>query len=136
MRELRAGEDHNNVAIERRTGRFPPSIAAEMFRFRNPRPVLTTPSRLRSERRGVIAAFSAARLVMERSPHSVLAGEGATTFALANGIGAAETLTEDAREQFEAWRQQQSEEARRARASLDREESHDTVGMVLSLIHI
>lgn len=67
---------------------------------------------------------------MERSPHSVLAGEGATTFALANGIDVSESLTEDAREQFEAWRQHQSEEAGRARASLDREESHDTVGMV------
>ena len=67
---------------------------------------------------------------MERSPHSVLAGEGATTFALANGIDVSESLTEDAREQFKAWRQQQSEEGGGARASLDREEAHETGGMV------
>lgn len=114
---------------------MPPSNALasspnEDFRFRTSRSLLLTLSRTRSEHRGVITAFSAARLVMERSPHSVLAGEGATTFALSNGVDAAETLTEDAQEQFEAWRHQQSEESERARASLDREESHDTVGMV------
>lgn len=82
--------------------------------------------------RGIVTAFSAARLVMERSQHSVLAGEGATNFALANGIEAAETLTDYAREQFEEWRRQQLQEAARngGGAETDRGESHDTVGMV------
>lgn len=82
------------------------------------------------EGRGIITAFSAARLVMERSQHSVLVGEGATKFALANGVEAAETVTHDVREQFEAWRRQQSEGADQAGVDLDRGESHDTVGMV------
>lgn len=67
---------------------------------------------------------------MERSQHSVLAGEGATTFALANGIEAAETLTDDSREQFEAWRQNQLEDSGRVGDDGDRGKSHDTVGMV------
>lgn len=69
---------------------------------------------------------------MERSQHSVLAGEGAAKFAIANGIEAAETLTDDAREQFEEWRRQQQQEAapEGGVAETDRGESHDTVGMV------
>ncbi|CAN0480546.1 unnamed protein product [Ectocarpus sp. 12 AP-2014] len=76
--------------------------------------------------RGVVKAFSAARVVMERSPHSVLAGEGATTFAVRNGIEAAETLTDDAKQQFEDWRRQYQEEE----GSDQRGESHDTVGVI------
>ncbi|CAM9175978.1 unnamed protein product [Ectocarpus sp. 6 AP-2014] len=76
--------------------------------------------------RGVVKAFSAARVVMERSPHSVLAGEGATTFAVRNGIEAAETLTDDAKQQFEDWRRQHQEEE----GSDHRGESHDTVGVI------
>lgn len=55
----------------------------------------------------------------------MLAGEGATEFALTNGMEAAETLTDDARQQFDTWRQQQVHEI-----DADRGESHDTVGMV------
>lgn len=77
-----------------------------------------------------MTAFSAARLVMERSQHSVLAGEGATKFALANGIQAAETLTDDARDQLEAWRREQLDGAGAVGADVVRGESHDTVGMV------
>ncbi|CAB1114151.1 unnamed protein product [Ectocarpus sp. CCAP 1310/34] len=75
---------------------------------------------------GVVKAFSAARVVMERSPHSVLAGEGATTFAVRNGIEAAETLTDDAKQQFENWRRQHQEEE----GSDLRGDSHDTVGVI------
>lgn len=80
---------------------------------------------------GIATAFSAARLVMERSQHSVLAGEGATKFALSSGIEAAETLTEDAREQFEKWRGSLGEGYARGKAAENEQgESHDTVGMV------
>lgn len=80
-----------------------------------------------------MTAFSAARLVMERSPHSILAGEGATKFALANGLNLSETLTDDARQQFEEWRALQSrtdESGGEIEAEGDRGESHDTVGMI------
>lgn len=72
--------------------------------------------------------FSAARLVMERSPHSILAGEGATKFAVENGMEAKETLTEDSRRQFEEWKSSQSGDT--ASSTGEQGESHDTVGMI------
>ena len=78
--------------------------------------------------RGVVTAFKAARLVMERSPHCVLAGEGATKFALANGVEPAEALTDEGRQIFEAWKLQQTNEGPNTNA--DRGESHDTIGMI------
>lgn len=78
--------------------------------------------------RGVITAFKAARLVMERSPHCVLAGEGATKFALDNGVEAAEALTDEAREVFDKWRRLQAE--KETDSGADRGESHDTIAMV------
>lgn len=78
--------------------------------------------------RGVVTAFKAARLVMERSPHCVLAGEGATKFALANGVEAAEALTDEASEVFERWSRLQAEQGTDSGA--DRGESHDTIAMV------
>lgn len=80
--------------------------------------------------RGIATAISAARLVMERSQHSVLVGGGATVFALSNGLRAAETLTDGAREQFVAWRREQSHESGQIQADVGRGGSHDTVGMV------
>eukprot|EP00752_Nemacystus_decipiens_P001486 g1460.t1 len=80
--------------------------------------------------RGIVKAFRCARLVLERSPHSVLVGEGATNFALRNGIEAADNLTDDARQQFEEWKTQHREEAEVAGALADQDESHDTVGVI------
>lgn len=49
-------------------------------------------------------------------------------FALRNGIEAAETLTSDARQQFEDWRRQHRKEGGRAPPYSG--ESHDTVGLI------
>ena len=56
--------------------------------------------------------------------------KGATSFALRNGIEATDTLTDDARRQFEEWRIRHKEEAELPGAQADREESHDTVGVI------
>ncbi|CAM9484473.1 unnamed protein product [Phaeothamnion confervicola] len=61
--------------------------------------------------RGVLPAIRAARLIMERSPHNVLAGDGAAAFALAQGMNSAETLTEAARDEYEWWRREASSKA-------------------------
>lgn len=83
--------------------------------------------------RGIATPFSAARLAMEKSPHSIFAGEGATKFAISNGLKLADTLTEGARKQFEEWRVAQSHghgTGGDVEAERERGESHDTVGMV------
>ena len=67
---------------------------------------------------------SVARLVMERTPHVMLAGEGARQFALAQGFVARDLLTEHARREWLAWRQHNRYEPRANR------ERHDTLGIL------
>ena len=66
--------------------------------------------------RDIREAISVARLVMERTPHCLLVGEGARRFALDHGFAAQELLTEGSRSKWEEWK--------RAGAC---EESHDTI---------
>ncbi len=47
--------------------------------------------------------ISVARMVMEKTPHVMLAGEGALTFALQNGFKKENLLTDEARKQWEKW---------------------------------
>jgi L-asparaginase/N4-(beta-N-acetylglucosaminyl)-L-asparaginase len=48
--------------------------------------------------------ISVARMVMEKTPHVMLSGEGALQFALANGFEKEELLTERARQRWEKWK--------------------------------
>ena len=48
--------------------------------------------------------ISVARLVMEKTPHVMLSGEGALQFALANGFEKEDLLTDNARERWEKWK--------------------------------
>lgn len=70
--------------------------------------------------------YSIARVRFQRD---IVCSKGATSFALRNGIEAADTLTDDARQQFEEWRMHR-EEVEVVGAQADREESHDTVGVI------
>lgn len=54
---------------------------------------------------GIMHAVSVARAVMEKTPHVMLAGEGALRFALANGFQEQDLLTEQSRMEWEAWLQ-------------------------------
>ena len=49
-------------------------------------------------------AAAAARLVMEKSPHRIIAGPGADAFAMQHGLPEEELLAPAARERWEAWR--------------------------------
>src|SRR5262249_52617515 len=49
---------------------------------------------------GIRHPISAARRVMEKTPHVMLVGEGARMFALAEGL---ESIPTDSRERYEAW---------------------------------
>lgn len=71
--------------------------------------------------RRVRHAAQVARLVMERTPHVMLAGEAATAFAVANGFGEENLLSPRARESYEKWRAARAPSARR---------SHDTIGIL------
>ncbi len=53
--------------------------------------------------RGFLHPISVARQVMERLPHVFLVGEGAARFAVECGAEPGETLTEEARAEWEAW---------------------------------
>lgn len=67
-------------------------------------------------------AAQVARLVMERTPHVMLAGEAATQFALANGMHGTNLLTDEGRRRYEEWK---------ARQPATREPTgHDTLGIL------
>src|SRR3954447_25866201 len=48
--------------------------------------------------------ISIARAVMERTPHVLLAGDGAEHFALQRGFERTDLLTDEARQEWESWR--------------------------------
>ena len=51
----------------------------------------------------VVHAVTAARLVMEKTPHTMLVGEGATQFALAQGLPKTDLLTAAAEQAWREW---------------------------------
>ena len=51
----------------------------------------------------IIHPISVARLVMEKTPHIILVGEGALNFALANGFKKEDLLTPESKKAWEEW---------------------------------
>jgi N4-(beta-N-acetylglucosaminyl)-L-asparaginase len=94
--------------------------------------------------RSVAHLITLARRVMERTPHVLLAGEGADQFARELGIGAAELLTAESAKLWQDWRAQHPrgavegqpfanfEESRPAAAAAARDPNkhHDTIGVL------
>jgi N4-(beta-N-acetylglucosaminyl)-L-asparaginase len=70
---------------------------------------------------GIRHPISAARRVMEKSRHVMLAGEGARVFALEQGL---ESIPVDDRELYEKWRQKRVIEATK------KPENHDTIALL------
>ena len=75
--------------------------------------------------RRFIHPVSIARMVMERSPHLMLAAEGAERFAAQHGIEPTELLTDAARAAWEEWLEEHSQAD-----SLPSDQAHDTVGVL------
>jgi N4-(beta-N-acetylglucosaminyl)-L-asparaginase len=69
---------------------------------------------------GVRAPISVARRVMADSRHVFLVGEGAARFARKHGFAVEDTLTDAAREKWEAWRGSPD----------DKTVGHDTIGLL------
>lgn len=74
--------------------------------------------------RDIIHPISVARLVMEKTPHVMLSGDGALQFALENGFERQDLLTEKARNAWEEWKIKSNYKP------VINIESHDTVGLL------
>jgi isoaspartyl peptidase/L-asparaginase-like protein (Ntn-hydrolase superfamily) len=72
----------------------------------------------------VVHPISVARLVMERTNHVLLAGEGALEFALAQGFKKEELLTDESRKRWLKWKESKSDNW------VPPEEVHDTISML------
>lgn len=68
--------------------------------------------------------ISVARLVMEKTPHVMLAGEGALQFALEQGFKKENLLTDKAREAWEKWKEKSEYKP------VINIENHDTISML------
>jgi N4-(beta-N-acetylglucosaminyl)-L-asparaginase len=55
---------------------------------------------------GIRRPISVARLVMERTPHTMLVGDNARRFALQNGFTESDLLTPESRARYEQWKQE------------------------------
>ena len=71
-----------------------------------------------------------AKKVMEDTPHVILAGEGAEEFGYSQGFEKENLLTEESRLAWEEWKKSPEYKP------IINIENHDTIGMLLSLIHI
>ncbi len=72
----------------------------------------------------IVHAISVARLVMEKTPHVILVGEGALELALANGMKKENLLTDKSKAAWEEWKKKEDYEP------IINIENHDTIGMV------
>lgn len=73
--------------------------------------------------------ISVARLVMEKTPHVMLAGEGALQFALENGFEKENLLTEESKEAWKKWLKK-SDYDPQINWENKPNEFHDTIGLV------
>ena len=71
--------------------------------------------------------ISVARLVMEKTPHVMLVGEGAKQFALENGMKEKELLTPRAKAEWDKWKAKHPDAIKHWEINV---ENHDTIGMV------
>ena len=68
--------------------------------------------------------ISVARLVMEKTPHVMLSGDGALQFAMENGFDQENLLTEKSKIAWEKWKKKSNYEP------IINSENHDTIGML------
>jgi len=82
-----------------------------------------------------------ARMVMDKTPHVCLAGEGALQFALANGFKREELLTPEAEKAWKDWLQHSKYDPMTIPKMLESKEApgqqhnHDTIGMIAMDTH-
>jgi N4-(beta-N-acetylglucosaminyl)-L-asparaginase len=82
---------------------------------------------------GIKHPIKIARLVMEKSPHVQLVGDGAQQFALENGFTLEPLLTEESEKAYEKWKIESKYDPMIIPEKLRRMgqiENHDTIGMI------
>jgi N4-(beta-N-acetylglucosaminyl)-L-asparaginase len=72
----------------------------------------------------IVHPISVARAVMEKTPHTMLVGEGALEFALSQGFKKENLLTKESEHEWKEWLKR---EEYKPKANI---ENHDTIGMV------
>jgi N4-(beta-N-acetylglucosaminyl)-L-asparaginase len=85
---------------------------------------------------GIMHPIKVARLVMEKTPHVQLVGEGALQFALANGFKIENLLTPEAEKAWKAWLKESKYDPMTIPRLLEQKNqpgqvnNHDTIGML------
>ncbi|MCX6169735.1 MAG: N(4)-(beta-N-acetylglucosaminyl)-L-asparaginase [Ignavibacteriales bacterium] len=74
---------------------------------------------------GIKNPISVAKLVMQRTKHVMLVGDGAKKFALQNGFKEENLLTENSRQAWEKWKKENPHGVNRVD-----EKNHDTIGLL------
>jgi len=72
----------------------------------------------------ILHPISVARLVMDTTPHVMLAGSGALQFALENGFKKKNLLTKEAKKAWEKWKTESNYQP------VPNIENHDTIGLI------
>lgn len=82
--------------------------------------------------RGILPCISVARMVMERTPHVMLAADQARRFAMEQGLVPQNLVTEEVVRRYDIWRQDPVNGARYVHSTDDPpyEPPHDTVSMM------
>ncbi len=84
----------------------------------------------------ILHPISVARLVMEKTPHVMLVGEGAKQFAIEHGHPATELLTDNQKKRWEQWKVEQAKEKAANNNNIHTpvpvidEDHHDTIAML------
>lgn len=80
----------------------------------------------------IMHPISVARLVMEKTPHVMLVGDGALQFALANGFKKENLLTEKSKKEWKEWLKKEKYEPQKniENALPGGQRNHDTIGMI------
>lgn len=80
----------------------------------------------------IVHAISVARMVMEKTPHVMLVGDGALQFALANGFKKENLLTPKSEQEWKKWLKTSKYEPQMniEQVLQGGEKNHDTIGMV------
>jgi isoaspartyl peptidase/L-asparaginase-like protein (Ntn-hydrolase superfamily) len=74
--------------------------------------------------------ISVARLVMEKTPHVMLSGDGAQKFALQNGFKKENLLTPKMKAEWKNWKKEKKAFSSKINIENQLEDNHDTIGML------